>query len=98
LNQPSSPHARSCGSKIGAIVQTASIVVLFATTIGALLLGFITSAGLLMDLPVPLVGGAVVLAASLLLWLCWKLGRTAWQVERTLVETDAAGESTPGPA
>lgn len=98
MNQPSSPHARTCGSKIGAIVQTASIVILFATTMGALLLGFITSAGLLMDLPVPLVGGADVLAASLLLWICWKIGRVAWRVERSLADPDAAGDPTAGTA
>lgn len=95
MNQPSSTRDRSRGSKIGAIVQTASIVVLFLSTIGALLLGFITSAGLLIDLPIPLVGGADAVAAMFLLWLSWKVGRTAWQVERTLREPEAEGPTVP---
>jgi hypothetical protein len=87
---PSLPSAAAAPARLGptAVAVTAATVVLFVVTLGTVVLGFVTSAGALMHLPMPAIATGDALAAVGLVWLGWRIGRSAWAVERRL----AAGE------
>ena len=83
------------GPTTGTIVVTAATVILVVTTLGVLILGFLTSAGGLMHLPQAVIAGADGLAVLFLMWLAWLVGRAAWRSERDLAMREDATNSAP---
>lgn len=80
-------HKRGVAPRVGGLdplVVTTATVILVVSTIGILILGFVTSAGALMHLPKAVIIGGDGLAGLFLMWLAWLVGRAAWRSERQL--------------